>query len=181
MDNGRCTLSLRDFLDVLVTSESNIKDSDVIELSGMSEQNMNLFTDYWVNFDADKRITILKKLTELAEHNLDVDFDAIFKFGLYDDNPEIRCISIDGLWECEDRSFLDSLCSMLENDVSAQVRTSAALGIGKFATVCENGKMLCPRPSCVSTYYADFIFLLIGIVMFYLTDIQRFWKKVKLN
>ena len=60
MDNGRCTLSLRDFLDVLVTSESNIKDSDVIELSGMSEQNMNLFTDYWVNFDADKRITILK-------------------------------------------------------------------------------------------------------------------------
>ena len=142
MDNGRCTLSLRDFLDVLVTSESNIKDSDVIELSGMSEQNMNLFTDYWVNFDADKRITILKKLTELAEHNLDVDFDAIFKFCLYDDNPEIRCISIDGLWECEDRSFLDSLCSMLENDVSAQVRTSAALGIGKFATLCENGKML---------------------------------------
>ena len=49
MDNGRCTLSLRDFLDVLVTSESNIKDSDVIELSGMSEQNMNLFTGARIN------------------------------------------------------------------------------------------------------------------------------------
>ena len=142
MDHERCTLSLRDFLDVLVTSESNIKDNDAIELSGMDEQNMNLFTDYWLNFDTDKRIIILNKLTELAEHNLDVDFDAIFKFCLYDTDPEARSISIDGLWECEDRYFLDSLCRMLENDISAQVRISAALGIGKFATLCQDGKML---------------------------------------
>ena len=135
-------MSLRDFLDILLNSESNIKDSDIIELSGLDDENMNLFTGYWLNFDTNKRILILNKLIELTEHNLDVDFDSIFKLCLYDTDPEIRSISIDGLWECEDRYFLDSLCRMLENDISDQVRVSAALGIGKFATLCQSGKML---------------------------------------
>ena len=82
MDHGRCTLSLRDFLDVLVTSESNIKDSDAIELSGMDEQNMNLFTDYWLNFDTDKRIIILNKLT-IIYSNYNAIYITFTKFYIY--------------------------------------------------------------------------------------------------
>jgi HEAT repeat protein len=135
-------LSLSESLDVLLSNKSNYKDRDLVNLSDLNEEDLNLFIDYWLNFDTIKRIEVLKKLTEISEHNLEVDFDIIFKLCLEDTDAEIRSIAIDGLWECEDRHLLDVLCKIMENDVSTEVRSSAALGVGKFATLCQNGKML---------------------------------------
>ena len=135
-------MSLSESLDVLLSNKSNYKDRDLVNLSDLNEEDLNLFIDYWLNFDTIKRIEVLKKLTEISEHNLEVDFDIIFKLCLEDTDAEIRSIAIDGLWECEDRHLLDVLCKIMENDVSTEVRSSAALGVGKFATLCQNGKML---------------------------------------
>ena len=136
-------MSLEESLNILENSELAIEETDLIGLSNLSSvEDIALVRDSWTNLGTERRLDLVRRLISMSEDNLDIDFNGMFKFCLEDDSPEIRTIAIDGLWECDDRILLSEFVSILENDMSKEVRASAARALGKFAILCQNGKML---------------------------------------
>ena len=86
----------------------------------------------------------MKKLVELCEDNLELDFSAVFRACLEDTDEGVRETATRGLWECDDRAIIRPLIGLLQGDPSAKVRAAAAMSLGKFAEMAQNGKLL-PR------------------------------------
>lgn len=113
----------------------------LVGLSNLSHQDLQFFGDAWPDIDPGRRCRIVYRLLELAENNIELNFDGIFKICLGDRNDDVRSKAIDGLWENEEPSLAETLITMLERDSSEKVQVAAALALGKFAILAENGKL----------------------------------------
>ena len=80
---------------------------------------------------------LVRALVQLAEDSFEVNFDAIFRRCLGNQDGEIRAAAIDGLWENQDVALTGPLVSMLRSDPSALVRAAAATALGRFALAGE--------------------------------------------
>jgi HEAT repeat protein len=76
-------------------------------------------------------------LVEIAEASFEVDFNAVFRFCLKDEDEKVRGMAIEGLWEDEDVSLIDPLINMMREDPSIQVRAKAATSLGRFVLLGE--------------------------------------------
>ena len=134
-------MALKQDLDALVDNERPLRTADLMSLSDMAPEDLGLLGDVWPDMDAGRKKDILGRLIELSEDNLDADFDDLFRFCLGDEDPEVRAKAIEGLWECDDRTLVTPLITMLGEDPSDSVRAAAAVALGKFAVLSQRGKM----------------------------------------
>jgi HEAT repeat protein len=111
------------------------------ELSNLSIEELDLFYKTFAIMDDNQRSKIISKLVELAENNIELNFDSIFKLCLNDSDAEVRSQAIEGLWENEETSLITPLLKMLNNDASDKVRAIAAIALGRFVVLGEHGKL----------------------------------------
>lgn len=78
---------------------------------------------------------------ELSEYNVELDFEDIYRIALADEDEEVRSEAIEALWECDDRSLIDPLVSLMRQDQSEMVRAAATGALGKFALLSEFGEL----------------------------------------
>lgn len=125
-----------------LTEAEEIPDNTTLtELSGLNPVEMKLFGEAWDEFNTERRIQTISRLTELAEDNLELNFDPIFRYCLTDPEEDIRSMAIEGLWENEDTSLIDPFITLLEEDESDKVQSAAAIALGKYAVLAELGKL----------------------------------------
>jgi HEAT repeat protein len=134
-------LSLESYLIELSDESKPIVFKKLANLSALSTENLMLFLEGFANMGAARRMEIIEKLVELAEENIDVNFNDIFIACLQDPDAAVRASAIEGLWEDEDRSIIDPLISILHQDSEETVRAAAATALGKFAMLAELGEM----------------------------------------
>lgn len=103
----------------------------------MSDEQVGLFANTWVELPTSRRISILEDLDELGEHDTLMDFSAVGRIALDDKDDMIREAGIRLIWECEDKSFIPKVINVMENDPSARVRASAASLMGRFVYMGE--------------------------------------------
>ncbi len=115
--------------------------SILAELSNLNPAEMRLFREVWAGLRPERRLQIISRLVELAEENLEFNFDAVFKYCLKDSEEDIRCLAVEGLWENEETSLIDPLIEILEGDESNRVQAAAATALGKFALLAELEKL----------------------------------------
>jgi HEAT repeat protein len=85
---------------------------------------------------------MISTMVELAEDNPELDFCAIFKMCLKDKDETVLERAMEGLWEYEDRSIIPGLIQILRSNRSPEVRAAAAVALGKFAFLVQDGKLL---------------------------------------
>ena len=122
-------------------SDNPLLNSQLTELSNLSSEELELFERSWTTIEPERRRQTVYRLVELAEGNLLLNFDSIFKYCLKDRNDEVRSQAIEGLWENEEASLIDPLVNLLEQDSSEEVQASAATALGKFAMLAEHNKL----------------------------------------
>ena len=137
-------MALKDLLRDLWNQEKTLKYSRLLELSGMSSDEMVEFRDAWASVTPVRKRMILEKLVELCVDDLELDFDSVFRTCLKDEDEQVRQRATEGLWECDDRSLIRPLIELMLNDPSVKVRATAATSLRKFAIMAQNGKLL-PR------------------------------------
>jgi HEAT repeat protein len=93
------------------------------------------------NIDVKRRRRIIHRFYELAEDDVCLDFDGIFKHRLWDEDEEVRHLAIDGLWENEEVSTIEPLISLTKQDSSHKVQAAATLALGRFAMLAEHQKI----------------------------------------
>jgi len=125
----------------LTDNDKSLLHSRLVDLSNLSPEEMELFEQMWATVEPEKRRQIIYRLVDLAEEDVKLDFDSIFRNRLNDEDAEVRGKAIEGLWENEDASLINPLIILLEQDSSEKVRVAAAMALGRFVMLAELGKV----------------------------------------
>lgn len=110
-------------------------------LSGLDGDDRDEFGRLFAQLPAERRLNLAEQLLALAEDNPTLDFAAVFRLLLDDDDAALRRLAIDGLWEDDDRALIEPLIRLLESDPDTGVRGTAALSLGRFVLLNEFEEM----------------------------------------
>ena len=114
-------------------------------LSNLDVDNRAHVREVWPCLPVELRRRLITRLVELAEADFEVDFGAVFRLGLEDDDAEVRTAAIEGLWEDEDVLLVPLLVVCLREDEAITVRAAAAKSLGRFILLGELEKIR-PEP-----------------------------------
>ena len=150
-----------DLLNELRDDRTSLTSDMLSEISDMSSARREAFEKIWPQVSVTRRREIVEALVEMAESNIEFDFNPIFRLSLEDEDAEIRARSIQGLWEDEDYGLVGPLLHMLRHDQEERVREQATESLGRFLLLGELGfkepaEFLCDLPDLVLLDGADF-------------------------
>ncbi len=134
-------LPVEETITEMADSNQPLLSSRLADLSDLNPEQLRLLDDVWEKIEPKRRRQIIFRLVELAEDNIGLNFDAIFRHRLKDQDEEVRSIAIEGLWENEETSLIEPLINLMEQDSSAKVQAAAALALGRFAMLAEHQKL----------------------------------------
>ena len=132
---------IEETLAALTDSEKPLLNSRLVRLSNLSVRELEALKQAWPRIDTRRRRQIVQRLVTLAEDNLELNFDGVFKHCLKDPEAEVRRQAIEGLWENEETSLIAPLIYLLEQDTSDKVVAAAATALGKFVLLAEHGRL----------------------------------------
>lgn len=125
----------------IADSNKTLLRATVTELSSLNSAELEVFTGAWPGINPERRRQITNQIVELAENDIELNFNDILKYCLKDPDAEVRRLAIEGLLEDEEASLIEKLINLLENDSSEDVRAAAAAAMGKFALLAEHQKL----------------------------------------
>ena len=135
-------MPLEEFIESVTDPLEEVPTSEFIEVSDLSPSELGEFARAWFTVPVERRQWIVATMVELTEDSPELDFSAVFKMCLRDDDEFVLEKAIEGLWEYEDRSVIPSLLGTLESDRTTAVRAAAAGALGKFSILIQEGKLL---------------------------------------
>ena len=135
-------MTLERYLNDLSEEGKPLRHSSLLQLTGLSLEEVAEFELAWESVSNGRKRDALTRMFELGEDNLELDFTAVFVSCLGDDDELVREQATRGLWDCDDRTIIRPLISLLKDDQYANVRAAAATTLGKFAEMAQNGKLL---------------------------------------
>jgi HEAT repeat protein len=139
-------------LEHLLDADAALRRSALYNLSKLDSDELERLTAIWSHIPVMRRRMVVHELVDISETNFEVDFESIFRWGLYDGDAEVRAACVEGLWENEDLTLMDELMHLLTDDASDHVRAATALSLGRFLLLSELGKLAAER--CQPVYDA---------------------------
>jgi HEAT repeat protein len=124
--------------------------ASLYHLSDLDDRELVRVRRAWRHLPKELRQEMIARLVELAEADFEVNFGALFRLGLEDEDPTVRTASVEGLWEDEDVCLIPILATRLLEDENIDVRTAAAISLGRFILMGELKKI---RPESSTTAY----------------------------
>jgi len=110
--------------------ESELLLSRLYGLSDLTPKEEARLQNAWGYIQIRRRRHIIQALIELAEASSLVDFRAVFRLCLSDEDGQARVLAINGLWEDRDRHLASLLIRLLREDPVPEVRAAAAMVLG---------------------------------------------------
>jgi len=104
----------------LADSGKPLLNSSLADLSNIIPEELSFLKEVWPTIKPERRRQIVSRLVELAEDNFELDFDSTFKNCLSDQDAEVRSKAIEGLWENEEPSLINTLIALMEQDNSKE-------------------------------------------------------------
>jgi HEAT repeat protein len=134
-------MNFEEYLEQLADGAVQLKVADLERLSGMPEDRQDAFAATWPSIDVRRRRRVIQELEDLAEDNVEFNFDPVFVIGLGDEDADVRRESVKALWERDDSDIIEPLLRLLSSDDDAGVRAEAALALGRYVMLHEEGRL----------------------------------------
>ncbi|GAB4109615.1 MAG: HEAT repeat domain-containing protein [Roseiflexaceae bacterium] len=129
------------FFDALAQINRPLAMRDLKPLSDFDPAKRTDFLRGWSRIPELRRSEIARSMLDLAEDNVDLQFQTVMYWMLDDQSAGIRSYAIEGLWESDNPRVLRRLLELLERDPAVSVRASAAIGLSRFAYLAELGEL----------------------------------------
>lgn len=114
--------------------------STLYAFSGLGRADLEDFVTIWPSLPEERREQVVRGMLEIAEASFEADFGSVFWICLEDPSDQVRARAIDGLWEDESPALREILLEVLASDPAPEVRSRAAVGLGRFVLQSELGK-----------------------------------------
>ena len=134
-------MDLSEYLAELKDPSERLSVAGLQRLASLERDEAAALRAAWPRIEAERRRLVVHHLAELAEDNVDLDFDAVFFVALEDEDAGVRADAVRGLWEYEGRDLVPPLLRLLEKDEEPEVRAEAALALGRFVLLAELGRL----------------------------------------
>jgi HEAT repeat protein len=134
-------MQFSEYLRHLRDPASDLTVAGLQNLHDLTSSEAEALRSAWPEIDEERRQQMVRQLVELAEDNVDLNFDAVFLTALDDAVASVRTLAIRGLWEYEGPDLIGRLLQVLEKDEEPEVRAEAALALGRFVLMFEFGKL----------------------------------------
>ena len=134
---------LRPIADILAeySTSPDRQNAKLAELSHLSREELQVYSDIWAKMETENRRGVISHLIDLAEENVELNFDVIFKACLEDPDARVRRQAIEGLWDNEESNLISALLNILSSDPDEAVRATSASALGRFTLLGEQGKL----------------------------------------
>jgi len=130
-------VSFEAYLQELTEPANPLVASKLVTLSNMGPDQASLLRSTWLEMELARRQRLMQALIDLAEDNVELNFDAVLFIALADRDADVRRTAVRGLWEHEGRDLIDPLRALLQSDSDAGVRAEAAQALGRFVLQAE--------------------------------------------
>ena len=134
-------MNFDEYLHELADGAAALKVGDLQRLSALSPEQAAELRQRWRGIDVRRRRRVVQELTDLSEDNVELDFDAVFSIGLGDEDASVRVQSGRGLWEHDGTDLIEPLLGLLADDENTAVRAEAAIALGRFVDLHEDGRL----------------------------------------
>lgn len=101
-------------------------------LTSLGQEERAHFREVWSHVGLEQKRRILQALIQITEASFSVDFGAVFRLCLDDEDAGVRALAINGLWEDHDWNLAFMFTRLLREDPAAEVRAAAATALGQF-------------------------------------------------
>lgn len=101
-------------------------------LSDLSREEVRRLAAAWPGLPEASRVAAVRRMTELAEDRIELNFARALRVALADDSAVVRQLAVAGLWEDQRDDLLDVLLRLVQTDPSEDVRAEAARALGTF-------------------------------------------------
>jgi len=140
--NAEAPPSLKQTAAHLLNSGQRLLNRNLTELTDLKPTGVSYLKEVWPQIALKRRRQIVARLVEMAEDDVQLSFDAIFKMLLSDPDEDVKTLAISGLWENEEPSLIVPLIGLLREGSSAKVQAAAATALGRFALLAEHDRIL---------------------------------------
>jgi HEAT repeat protein len=107
--------------------------AQLAKLSPMSPQRAADFVADFAGHAVTERRRVARTLVQMAEDNVELDYNDLYVRLLEDPDAEVRTQAIEGLWEDERGSTAETLLRVAKEDQDEAVRATAIKALGRFA------------------------------------------------
>ena len=83
-------MTFQSLLDLFPDPEQQPSAAQLASLSHLDREDVALLAEAWEDVDAERKRHMLVQMAEMAEDNVDLNFDAAFKLGLQDETSVMR-------------------------------------------------------------------------------------------
>ncbi len=124
-------------LKLLADPEQPFPSTRLHSLSDLDRSEVAALEALWPTLPDARRLTLIQDLAELAEADFEVDFEAVERLALEDENPGVRAAAVTSLWECETPELAGRFFQLLTVDPAPTVRAAAASALGRYIYLTE--------------------------------------------
>jgi HEAT repeat protein len=106
-------------------------------LSDLENKDLELLKPVWRELPLERRQALMEDIEELSASDYLLDFVALSRFALRDDDDKVRLLAVRTLWEYEDNTLIPVFLDLIENDDDTEVRAAAAGALGRYVYAGE--------------------------------------------
>jgi HEAT repeat protein len=128
-------------IDDLTDPAKRITSEQLTSLSSLDEAERRRLAELWPQLEPARRLNLVTAMTDIAQDNVELNFDAVYKLALTDEEYELRGAGLRGLFEYEGRDIIRTLIKLLREDEDPGVRREAAIALGRYAMAGELGSL----------------------------------------
>jgi hypothetical protein len=134
-------ISFHQVLDSLLDEETPFPTRFLYRLSDLDRGEMDRLKQVWAQVPLWRRQSLLEDLQALADADLLLSFEAIGRFAIHDQDPQVRAVAVHILWDLEATDMIQTFLNMIVQDPSMEVRAAAATALGHFVYLGEVDKI----------------------------------------
>lgn len=110
----------------------DLVDAEYSAFSDLNRNDARIVSEGWPAIPTATRATLLERALELADVNLELQFETLGKLTLSDPEAEVRERAVALLWESADKEVAETLARLATDDPGPGVRAAAAGGLQPF-------------------------------------------------
>ena len=124
-------------IDALLDEETPFNPLYLYRLSDLDTEELHQFIETWPRLPLWRRQALLEDLEELGSEDMLLSFESIGRYVISDDDPLVRRLAVQMLWEFDSYDLINIFLQLLQSDPDPGVRAAAASGLGQFVYLGE--------------------------------------------
>ncbi len=130
-------LSFQNLLDALLDEAKPLHPRYLYRFSDLESEEITLLDRIWNKIPLWRRRALLEDLGELGQKNDLLSFEAIGRYAVRDQDPQVRYLAINLLYDYETPDLIPTFIELLQKDSDMNVRAAAAMALGQFVYLGE--------------------------------------------